>query len=376
MLVVAALAVTAAGCGDDDRERVADPSATGAFAVGHATSLYVDGRRGDRPLPVNIWYPADAPNTQGLRKTLYELAPGIGLESANAVDGAPLAAGAHPLVIFSHGFGGIGTQSTDLVETLASHGFVVVSAEHTGNTQMDMSDSFDEAAANRVPDVTFLIDTMFARSLDSDDGFFAALDQDAVGVIGHSFGGMTAIGAAAGWAGARADPRVGAIVPISAVVDKHLQSDERTGPNAGFSAAQLAAIEVPVMLLGGTEDTNVFIENNAIAFEQMYNASHAYKVDIIGATHNHFANVCAIGNLLLDLGIGIQIWPNIGAGALVPIFADTCTADVFPIDEAKRLQNLYAVSFFKRHLLGARGYDRFLSAGYADTEPAIALQRR
>jgi len=375
--LVVAMTIAIAACGGDDGGgAVSDPAMLGPFAVGHTASTYVDESRGDRLLPANIWYPADPSSTGGLRKTLYELAAGIGLEALAAVDGALLAPGAHPLVIFSHGFGGIGTQSTDLVETLASHGFVVVSPEHTGNTQMDMSDSFDEAAANRVPDVSYLIDVMFARSLDPGDVFFAGLDRSAIGVIGHSFGGMTAIGVATGWAGAPADPRVRAIVPISAVIDANLQSDQRSGPNAGFSPQQLAAIEIPVLLMGGTDDRNVFIENNAIAFEQMIHAPRAYKVDIVGANHNHFANVCAIGNLLLDLGFGVELWPAIGAEALVPIYAETCTPESFPIEEVKRLQNLYAVAFFKRHLLGERGYDRFLGADYAHTEPAILFQRR
>ncbi len=291
-----------------------------------------------------------------------------------ALDGVPVAdGGRRNLLIFSHGFGGIRTQSVELVEALASHGFVVVSPEHTGNSQASMEDSFDQAAANRVPDVSFLIDAMLARSADPADLFFDRIAEQGVGVVGHSFGGMTAVGAAAGWAGADADPRVGAIVPISAVIDAELQSDERDSPNAGFSAAQLASIRIPVMLIGGTEDVNVFIENNAIAFEQITGAPRVYKVDIAGANHTHFANVCAIGDLLIELGLGQDAWPSVGAEALLDPYNATCTPDVFPIAEATRLQNLYAVAFFKRHLLGQVGYESFLSVGFAETEPAISL---
>jgi hypothetical protein len=37
----------------------------------------------------------------------------------------------------------------------------------------------------------------------------------------------------------------------------------------------------------------------------------------------------------------------------------------FPIEEATRLQNLYAVALFRRHLLGERYYDNFLTGAYA-----------
>ena len=92
-----------------------------------------------------------------------------------------------------------------------------------------------------------------------------------------------------------------------------------------------------------------------------------YKVDIIGATHTHFANVCAIGNWLLhDLGIGMDLWGLIGAGDLTQPYLDTCTGDVFPIAEASRLQNLYVVAFFKRHLQGLTEYDSYLTESYAE----------
>ena len=230
------------------------------------------------------------------------------------------------------------------------------------------------AAANRVPDISFVIDTMLARSRDPEDEFFDRLDESRVGVVGDSFGAMTAIGMAAGWAGAAPDPRVAAIAPVSGVIDPELQGDARSGPNAGFSAEQLASIVVPVMLVGGTEDTTVPIGNNKIAFEQITNAPKVYKVDVIGATHTHFANICAIGNLLIDdLGLGQDVWPDIGAEDLLEPYEVTCSPDAFPIEEATRLQNLYVVSFFKRHLLDQKGYDQYLTTDYADGEPAIVF---
>jgi len=353
------------------------PDALGPRAVGHSSFTAVDAARADRALPVDVWYPVDDEDAADAPLAEYLLLGPLGLPSEVAVEDLPVSSRPkQTLLVFSHGYGGISIQSFGLMEALASHGFIVLSPEHTGNAQStpaESTDSFDESAAKRVPDVSFLIDTMFGRNQDPQDPFYQRIDESAVGVVGHSFGGMTAVGMAAGWAGAPADPRVMAIAPISAVIDGELQSDDRPSPNAGFTREQLESITIPVMLMGGTEDINVPIGNNAIAFEQMVNASPLYKVDIVGANHNHFAAICAIANWLLDRGWGPEIWPGLGAEALIEPYETTCSPDVLAIEEANRLQNLYVVSFFKSQLRDERGYERFLTPTFAETEPGVAF---
>ena len=51
-----------------------------------------------------------------------------------------------------------------------------------------MSDSFDEAASRRVPDISFVIDTLLARSGDEADLFYETINEEQVGALGHSFG--------------------------------------------------------------------------------------------------------------------------------------------------------------------------------------------
>jgi predicted dienelactone hydrolase len=371
------LASILAGCGDTEDAAVDPPDAPGSFAVGHRTFTAVDAARSDRSLKVDVWYPVDAEDAKATPRTRYPLLATIGLESRVAVDRLPVSRRKdQSLIVFSHGYRGINTQSVELMEALASHGFVVASPEHTGNAQSSPTDTFDQAAANRVPDVSFIIDHMFGRAADPEDPFFERLDEKCVGVVGHSFGGMTAIGMAAGWAGAKPDGRVCAIVPTSAVIEAKLQRDDRTGPNAGFTNAQLAAVKIPVMLVGGTKDVNVPVKNNELAFARMVNAPSIYRVDIIGATHTHFANVCAIGDMLISLDIDQSKWPAIGAEELVEPYKVTCSKESFPIVEANRLQNLYTTAFFRRHLLGQSGYKGFLSESYAAKEPAIAFTTR
>jgi hypothetical protein len=125
---------------------------------------------------------------------------------------------------------------------------------------------------------------------------------------------------------------------------------------------ELAGITVPTLLMVGTLDP---LQTATIRSFDLIASAFLYRVDVVGANHTHFANVCDIGNTLIDLGVTIDQWPSIGAGALVPIYADTCVPPAFPIEEATRLQNLYAVAHFRRHLLGEGYYDRFLTGAYA-----------
>lgn len=354
----------AGGSGGGSLPSVPAPDELGPYAISYTSFIPVDASRDDRPLPVSIWYPADREDATGEDVIEYPLPGGFMLESAVARGDLPVSADApFSLLIFSHGFGGINTQSIKLMEALASHGFVVASVEHTGNTALDGSDP--TPGANRVPDVTFVIDRMLERSDDAEDGLSGSIDAERIGVLGHSFGGSTAMGSVAGWEGAEPDPRVRAIASIAGGVGTRNFSEER-----------LASVTAPTMLLVGTLDPSA-MENHREAFGLMPNAAALFMVEITGANHTHFANVCDIGNTLLDIGLEQDDWPLFGAEALIAPYNDTCTDDVFPIAEATRLQNLYMVAHFKRHLDGVLEYQAYLSSDYAEaSEPAVSFQTK
>lgn len=375
---------------------VEDPSTFGPWAVGFTSYEINDPDRDGRKLLISVWYPVDAENApfvldiDGLLdgfpypKTIYPLFGSFGLEadaayekiniavpSASTSDWSPSAEKGRNLIVFSHGYGGTNTQSTPLMETLASHGFIVASPEHTGNSASGASDPYEVVASNRVPDVSFVIDTLLARSADPEDVFFERINPLSIGVIGHSFGGTTTIGTAIGFAGASYDPRVKAIMPISAAVER------------SFTAQELSAISLPTLLMGGTLDEAVPIANNIMVFDAIENLPDdnlgmnsntppVYQIDIIGATHTHFANVCAIGNFLLESGFELEDWSGLGAGDLLGPYSDTCNAEALPIENVVRLQNLYAVAFFKTYLRSELDNFQYLTRQYAESnEPDI-----
>ena len=360
-LLTAALWLAACGSSSGSVAPVDAPDELGSYAVGHTFYQVVDAARGDRELPVDVWYPVDAADAATEPRTEYPLQGPLTMSSEVAVDNLPVSSEVRrAFLVFSHGYGGINTQSTQLMEALASHGFIVASPAHTGNTALDQSDPMP--AESRVPDVSFIIDTMFERSNTPGDAFEDRIDESKVGVLGHSFGGSTSLGMVAGWVEKGPDPRVKAIGVIAGGVG----SDN-------FSEEALADVTQPTILLVGTLDPNAF-ENHEYVFASMPMAEALFKVEVTGANHTHFANICDIGNTLISLGIDQDSWPSIGAEALLQPYNDTCTEDVFPIAEAHRLQNLYMVAHFKRFLLGQMGYAPFLTAAYADeNEPAVSF---
>lgn len=341
----------------------APPDAEGPFAVGHATFEAVDAARG-RTLPVDVWYPVDPEDHEG-PVTEYEVL-GFGAPSERARDGAPLSEAARfGLVVFSHGNGGIGFQSYFLTEVLASHGFVVVAPDHVGNTLGDILDGTsvptEEAAVARLGDVPFLVTHMLERSRTPGDRFHRRLARREIGVTGHSFGGFTALGVAAGFGDVAGDfiplpdgfeplppdRRVRAIVPIAPV-------------SSAYSDAELARIRVPTTIVGGTlDDTTPVVPESARAFERI--RRNVVRADLAGAVHFSFTNSCDLIQAFVDGGIPLEVV----VGLVGDDFVEPCGTEVLAIEEAHRLTTLYTVAHFRRYLQGDARYGFYLSEPYA-----------
>ncbi|HWP65928.1 MAG TPA: dienelactone hydrolase family protein [Candidatus Limnocylindria bacterium] len=202
-----------------------DPFVRGPHAAGVRTAELVDAAR-ERPLRLEIWYPAVAEHrgrdVDPETCDRYELLPGLPLVVQHAVRDAAPEPGRFPLVVFSHGYGGHRRQSTFLCTHLASHGYVVVAPDHTGNTIHEVFAQTIAARSGRpVPDVLeTLREYVRHRPLDTSwtidrvlDGAAGALadhvDAERVGIAGHSFGGWTTLATTA------ADTRIRAALPLA-----------------------------------------------------------------------------------------------------------------------------------------------------------------
>lgn len=265
----------------------------GPFWVGYKS--LVIGKGTDRPLAAGLWYPALNPKglQEAISYTITLKIDGLQLKTPPVVYGQALrdaaiasAAVPYPLVIFSHGFGTNAAWYNTLLEHYASYGFVVLAPEHNERYDSNFSDVW-RASIDRPRDIKQTLD--YAEQLTAPDGALAGLiDMQHVAVVGHSYGGYTALAMAGAQYDLAAfnarctqlpsddpntllctplmpkeadmatragldpmptglwpsfgDPRVTAIIPMAS--DSYL-----------FDKAGLAKITIPMMAIGGTADT-------------------------------------------------------------------------------------------------------------------------
>lgn len=158
------------------------------------TTIEIVGASG-RKLPVEIWYPAKpAPGSQAAKYAGGLASSPFGAVRDTAPESPPSAKG-WPLVVFSHGNGGIREQSVFLTEWLARNGFVVASPEHVGNSIFTMDESLTAVMPLWRPlDVRATVDHLAAGPSGKDPAFLKDLaDTDAYAMMGHSFGGFTTL---------------------------------------------------------------------------------------------------------------------------------------------------------------------------------------
>jgi len=356
------------------------PDGLGPYAVGYTRFDVRDDSR-DRTLPVYAWYPvrpADAVGPPAVYSVLF-----LGLASPVAIADAPVARGGpFPLVVFSHGNGGTGLQSFFLTEALASHGFVVVAPDHVGNTLADLlfgsvgDTEIFQSALDRPRDVSFLIDTMLARSALRSDRFYRAVSPFRIGVAGHSFGGFTALAVAAGFGGEAAsgfglevpadfepipaDPRVRAIVPISPA-------------SSALGDDELGRIRVPTLLVGGTLDrTTPLVPELTRPFEKIPGRP-LFRADLRRASHFSFTNACDLIAVAEEAGLPPELVDDAVQGAN----QEGCAPELLPAEEAQRITNLVTVAFLRRYLAGDPRYERYLRPAWLERhEPDLDFFRK
>ena len=211
------------------------PVPTGRYKVGTQSRHIVDERRrdtfsdysgGPRELMIQIWYPVD-PSAQGqiapyrdkrtttLRDARYAL-----VKTHSVLGAQPATAQSrYPLLLYAPSWEGLRTESTFLMEELASHGYVVVGIDHpyssritvfpdgriarrkfVGQEDYSSQAAFDgfintanEQVDIRVSDARFVLDTLEQLNGHDPNGLLTGrLDFDRVGIFGFSFGGTTA----------------------------------------------------------------------------------------------------------------------------------------------------------------------------------------
>ncbi|WP_461354342.1 alpha/beta hydrolase family protein [Bradyrhizobium sp. USDA 4454] len=169
------------------------------FKVGVTTRDFIPAEpydwRGARThaLRAMIWYPAAADAHEMPQWIGPPIIPFVSTGRA-APDAAPAAGPPRPMILLSHGFGGIAADLAWLGAGLAAHGFIAVAVNHPGNNRSE-DRTVDGYALKwlRAVDLSRVIDAMRA-----DQTFGDRIDLGRIGAAGHSYGGYTVIAIAGG----------------------------------------------------------------------------------------------------------------------------------------------------------------------------------
>jgi predicted dienelactone hydrolase len=246
-------------------------------------------------------------------------------------------------VVYSHGSGGLRYIASYYTEAIASHGYVVAAPDHTGNTAVDRlvgtEAEFDVTALNRPDDVAAVIDSMLDPTSAETAGFVANVDPERIAVTGHSFGGFTALATAGGYENPLGsfpvDERVDAIIPLAPA----------TGDGTRLmSDAGLESIEVPTLVIVGTNDQTTPVEPNVTRIWDLAASEPLVRVELVDAQHQSFTDVCDYQAFLPSLGDAV---PQPVLDTIDSQGAEGCSPGDMPIERAKELTNTFAVNFLE-----------------------------
>ena len=291
----------------------------GPFAVGVTTLTLVDKSRptdangsyagaDSRTLVTEVWYPAE------------------GAASELEIRDAPLdrSAAPYPLIVFSHGY-------------------VVVSADYPLTNMSAPGGPSLGDVLNQPADVSFLIDSLLGFSRQAGHQLEGAVDEEAIGLSGHSLGGLTTLLATFG---PLRDPRVKAAVSIA-------------GPACLVGAETYDTPAVPLLVLGGSQDRIVAWHSVRAAYDMAQPPK--YLLTILGGNHLRFADLDAddsgLGTLESTEGFLDEV-TRVGQATGADLMS--CVTDAAPdlpaapmtADRQRDLMRLFATAFFNRYLKG------------------------
>ncbi|MFI6862028.1 alpha/beta hydrolase family protein [Streptomyces sp. NPDC050421] len=379
------------------------PRPTGPFDVGSTTFHLVDRTRAApwapesspyRELMISVHYPA-APGGSAPREPQMSAAAAAhfgGPEGAAALNlgmtpgtvdwGATLSharrdapvhprAGRLPVVLYSPGLGDPRTWNTALVDDLASHGYAVVTFDHTYEaTEVEFPGGrlatmriFDGAppsdpdavsallrkvVAVRVADTRFVLDRLPALNRTR---FGDVLDLRRVGMFGHSAGGFTAAQAM------HDDRRIRAGVNMDGQMD-YVGGELPDGSR--LSTVALEGLDRPLLLMG-TESEGSGDYRQQPSWAAFWRNTPGWK-----------ANVTLTGSRHASYTDAQVLLPQLARQGAEP--GDGLTAAVGTVrpDRAAAAARAYVTSFFGRWL---RGHDDHLLDGPSGRFPEMVFSR-
>jgi len=324
----------------------------------------------NRPLTVEVWYPAIAGTGQTAitayhniftrdGKTLVDLYGKAVRDALPRTGEAP-----YPLVIISHGYPGNRFLLSHLAENLASKGYFVASIDHTDSTYSDQG-AFGSTLLNRPLDILFVLDSLAGlNSADKGTGFAGMIQADNSALIGYSMGGYGVVNTIGGGftaavvksplappnmalslrqAGnpsylASMDPRIKAAIAIAP-----------WGWSSGFwDKDGLAGITTPTFYIAGSADASAGYSPGVRNIFELAANSDRYLLTFENASHNAAAPIPAPK----------ETWPQPGS----TVYNAGHYMD--PVWDTVRMNNIaqhFATAYLGKYLKGNAEMDSYLN---------------
>lgn len=255
----------------------------------------------DRPITVEVWYPADANATgTNLITAMIRNKELVALKGQAIQNAAPNKSGGYPLVIISHGNPGNRHLLTPIAENIASKGYVVVAIDHvdtTYNTLTTATARNYSSLANRPLDQMFVLNKIAALSKDASSFLYGLANPDNTAMIGYSMGGYGELVSL----GAGINAKTAADYPLAApflsgstshnnLVDPRIKTGIVFAPAGTYHGwidnSALAKIKVPMLYIAGSADTTVGYEPGVRTTWQNTTSVNRSLLTFVGAGHN------------------------------------------------------------------------------------------
>ncbi|MFQ6088136.1 MAG: M28 family peptidase [Candidatus Methanofastidiosia archaeon] len=263
---------------------------------------YVDENGNMQKMTMAIWYPTDA------EPILYTYEVGFREYVGRIALNAPISKKdeRYPLIVFVHGGYSCGFGSLFFTEYLASQGFIVAAPDYIDTIAPDFEEQvalcrigegnvkrflpvlrvvgkFAETmnadrkvflwylSKFRLDQTSALIDNVLELGRKMDSPFYKKIDEDAIGISGHSLGGVTILGLVGGYPEFK-DERIKAALLFSSGVypfEDNIQN-----------------IDIPIMIMAGDDDEPM---NPEIERKLAYDRANPPKYYLILKDSTHFS---------------------------------------------------------------------------------------
>jgi len=301
----------------------------------------------------------------GNNMTMQIPIPGLQDNSAKIADGT------FPLILYSHGAGGLSVEGLTQLTALASQGYIVAAISHIGSTLFDFTtigsklasgsdcvkdieSCFNAVKGFRAPELTCVLNFLLTNT--QQDSKFLAINSNSIGYLGFSTGsrGITEVIDTK----SDTDSRVKAAVLLAPANPDYTPS---LNP-----VAVAASISTPTLVMHSANDTLILPAHVKAFWDATNFENTAYKILFAKGAHYIFTDACVMEHLLDSFYANagcLDETPAPLCASFAPIKATMTEItkticgreNIDATNQIRKLTTGYAKIFFDHHLKGLEG---------------------